>query len=500
MIYKYILLLFCLIQSEQLCAQSVSWALLPRTCSSLTAIGNGMYRISDGVHYGVIDIKGDEIVPIEYTSITPFYNGIALVLSRDRVAGTLNSFRVFHPFEENYYVLDGQEFYSEGFLTVKNQKGEKGYIDVEGKPMGFDKGYTRIKPYTEGYAAVFRKSQFLLVDENLVPLPITIGVGVVTGGTNFYQGKAIVWDSKGNAYQVTSEQTLRDKSFDFNKLKNSRLDYLSRLVCITGQSENVIYDAIHTNNKTAIPPYMGENGRWGYQNLLPCQFNIADSIIDNLAIVGNHGNLGIIKLKPNDETFKINLEQSSYLYKEDGSVNCKLKLLSQPSVWNGKNLSIRIVDNKERNTVSSGNFQNNYYSFEFYPKSDETTFYYWLVAEGLLLSQGEFVCQFEKLRDLQPTIQILNTKADDKDRCHVRITLKNPNNVPIDATINISGSNSLHSISQRKTLNAKEIIQLNTWFAVPYKTLRQQQIYVKIDGKTQTEKTIPILQPFYVGM
>lgn len=493
------MLLSCLLEAELVSAQGVIWELEPRDCSSLASIGYNMYSISEGANMGVIDSRGNVIVPLEHSQVTPFREGIALVLSGDKIDGTLTSAGAFRQFDVPYYVLDGQEFFSDGFITVRNQRGEKGFIDMEGNPLGFNKGYTNIKPFTEGHSAVKVGTQFMLVDKALTPVPITIGIGVVTGGTNFYQGNAIVWDGKGNAYEVTTKQTARKKEYDIERLQNRQLDYLGRLSSITGQDKTVVYDA-DAKGKPQFEPYQNEGGRWGYKGLVLCQFSAAEPIYDNLGVVKRMGRWGIIRVNENDMPFSVKAEKTNYVYREDEQVNCKLQLVSTPSVWQGKDVSIRIVEKKGQNTVGHGKFQNEMFSFDVKPSEPTETYTYNIIAGGLLMQQGELTYNFEKLVPFTANVQIKNTKADDKDHCHVHVTVRNPNSVPITATITVSGSGSLNNVSQKKTVAAKAVVELDTWFSVPQNALYNQMVLVKMDGKVICEKTIAKLEPFYTAI
>ena len=477
--------------------QSVTWEMPLHDCSLLERIGHNLYKIVKDGKTGVVNSKGNILVPIENSDITNFHDGVSLILSGNRINGLLNLNGIYSRFKEDYYTLDGQEFFSDGYVTIMNNKGQKGFVDFDGNSMGFDKEYTRVKPFVEGYAAVYNGSQYSLVNKMLVPVPIKIGVGTITRGTNMFNGKAIVWDSEGQAYEVNTLSTKRSDKYDFNRLKDRRFDYLHRLVCVTNQGTSIEWDGLKKID-VVVPSYRGENNLYGYENILPCQFNYADSFCEGLAIVQMGSQWGILRLCSEDAPFKL-VAQDRYLFKEGESVICSLQFSSLPQRWQDANLTYYVKAIDTNHVVAQGAIKNKTFNFRIVPERENNTFELQVYSDKLLLWSKDINIVFKKRLNFQAAIRVLNTRAKEDDRCYVQISLKNPNDEPIESLITIDGGVGLHKISQRKPLGPNDSAEISTWFHVPKSMLTNQVVRVKEDGKTIAEKTIPSLVPFYTG-
>ena len=478
--------------------QSIVWGVPLQDCTSLEEIARNMYKVVKDGKIGVIDSRGNIIVPIENSEITGFHDGVALLLSGNKINGLLNSDGKYNQFNEDYFALDGQKFYSDEYVTVENSKKEKGFVDFNGNPLGFDKRYTKIKPFTEGYAAVFKGNQYSLIDKNLIPIPIKIGVGTITGGTNMYNGKAIVWDEKGRAYEVGRNFSLSPKKeFDNNKLKKRGFDYLHRLMCVTNQSDFVKWDKIDKGD-IMMSPYKNNAGKYGYENIIPCQFDDAEPFRNNLAIVRGGNQWGILKLIPDDALFEVQSKEK-YTYKEGEEVECSLRFVSLPREWQNRKLLYSIKEAGTNKVVADDTILNREISFNLIPKAEKETFNVLVYSDNLQLWSGDITCIFKKLMYLQAEIEVRNTKADANDKCHVRILLKNPNDESKEVNIKIDGSKSLDSKNQQVKLKANETLEIQTCFNVPKVKLSNQKLQVKEDGKLIKEEIVSSLTPFYTG-
>lgn len=480
--------------------QTVIWEVSLQSCTSLKEIAPNLYEIVKDGKAGVIDCKGEIIVPIENSEITGFHDGVALLLSGNKINGLLSSDGRYSKFEEDYYTLEGQEFFSDGYVTAMNKKKARGFIDFDGNPMGFDKKYTKIKPFTEGYAAVFLGNQYSLINKNLTPVKITIGVGTITRGTNMYNGTAIVWDSKGRAYEVTSSSTTENTKFedkDF-KIKGDSYDYLHRLICITNQSTSVRWNKIEKSD-IMMSPHKNDAGKYGYENIIPCQFDEAEPFHNNLAIVKKDSQWGVLRFIPEDAPFELQQHKERYLYKEGEETNCTLRFISIPRKWQNQKLSYLIRDLQTNIDVADGTIINGEFNFKVPPKEEKNTYAVLVHSNNLQLLAYDISLDFKKFRDFTANINVINPKrANKNDQCEVKIILENPNDESKEAEITISGSTSLKSKKTKITLKAHGSQEIKTWFNVPQE-LRDQIIEIREDGKLIKREVIPSLKANYIG-
>ena len=79
---KYIVSLFVvwvLLLPLGLQAQTAKWVIAPKY-SSIVFYGKGLYKVKTGRHVGILDDKGNVIVPVNADSITAMTEACALVL------------------------------------------------------------------------------------------------------------------------------------------------------------------------------------------------------------------------------------------------------------------------------------------------------------------------------------------------------------------------------------------------------------------------------------
>ena len=141
-------------------AQSLVWSLPPSDYTNIQHISHQIFRATD-VNGKLYIIKSDGSLTVPCDEVTQFYNHWALLIANEgnakRIVGCISIDGNFNAFENAYYAIPGQMFFSEGYLTVENKSKRKVYIDVTGQEViGSDKKYYDIKPFSEGYAVVFK--------------------------------------------------------------------------------------------------------------------------------------------------------------------------------------------------------------------------------------------------------------------------------------------------------------------------------------------------------
>lgn len=378
-------------------AQTAVWLMPPASYSDCTYLGKGLFKLVKNGKVGLLDASGAMVAPCEYTALTPFYEGKALLTQStpkgDRVVGCIDEQGIFHRFSKDYYTLQGQAFYSDGVLSVSNGQGKLGYIDQLGNEVvGFDGKYDRIKPFTEGYAAVFRKKAYRLIDKtgNEVQFRFST-VGELYGGTNAYKGEVYVWDTDGVFYVYNTQ---RGGVCQKRKLPSGSrsFDYLYRLSCITGQSRTLPTTEYLVAGKRVLSP-VSVNGLMGYQQdsdeVLPPQFTSASDFVDSYAMVNTSQGLGILRYVDGQ---KLDVVGNSSPVKYYGTTaTCRLSL-SVPEAWVGKSLQVYLIDDEGRSLKFKAH--DSYFTFDFSPHRSQHTFTAEVENEGLIICRKELTYQF----------------------------------------------------------------------------------------------------------
>ena len=430
-------------------SQTAIWEMKPVDCSSLSRIAPGLYQMEANGKKGVVDNKGNAIVKTECTDITPFYEGKALLVSKEngknRVLGYLTAKGKHVLFTKPYFAINGQDFYSDGMLTVEDEEGRKGYLDGKGNEIEeiFSEGYDMIKHFCEGYAAVFKNRKYYLIDKSGQSEHIVIGVGEVKGGTNVFQGEAYVFDEKGTVYVYNVNTKIQcEKSKRKFKKGNNEDDYLFRFTTVSGMGKEIPYDET-PKGKMGLTPIQ-EGGKFGYRTeettILPPQFDFATTFEDGMAVVAKNGQYGILKWVDQVDPLSVQVEKSHLSYYAGSPVECGFNV-NVSNAWQGGKLQVDVsCGGLPIPAISSGAG----YAFKYVPKSKEQTFDVEIAADGLTLCHLSISYTFEK-RHRNFTFSFSpssgNISANENGLAEISITVTNPNNehVKSKVTINAQG-------------------------------------------------------------
>lgn len=442
-------------------AQTLLWELEPTDAfKRLTPFVNGLFQATgpDG-KMGFVNAQGQVIVPLANDEMTGFYDDKALLLcregDRERISGYLTRDGRYTPFTSPFYVLEGQAFFSEGMLTVENEKGQKGYIDQQGhKVFGFTKKHLFIKPFHEGYAVVCTDIYrgvplFFPYDKKGLPLDITPNPneqGDFTM-TNFDQGLSYVLFANSNSKVYTYSLQGEWKLFSTNGFDDPD-DYLYRY----GKNEDIHYQALSQPMPDAAVELTVQDQKYGFrqngQQLLPCQLSAATPFVDHLSVVQLQGKTGILRFVPDATSFALATPRQPIDYYAGQQVACAFTL-SAPSEWQDKPLSLTLTDGEQ--TVYSGQGAGNH-TFNLTPRDTAKTFNASVSAGGLLLWEGPATYTFHKLfHQLDVAVSIPNDNQregyfvalDNQNNIPVNIVVTNPNDEAVTATIVVTGSATL---------------------------------------------------------
>ena len=137
---------------------------------SKTDIGNGLYKVKSGEHYGIIDRNDNVVVSIEFQDIL-FKDGKALLTKNNVLFGVVDSLGMTKSFNTpyKYKVHPKYRYIYNGYIIVGNTKW--GFITEEGEPLRikskikgiisfgkkFPTMFDDVAPFVNGYAAVYLK-------------------------------------------------------------------------------------------------------------------------------------------------------------------------------------------------------------------------------------------------------------------------------------------------------------------------------------------------------
>ena len=379
-------------------SQTVVWQMRPSYYSEIFHFVNDLYvaRINDKV--GLIKVDGSIVSPVENEHISDFYENKSLVTyidgQRECVRGVLMDDGKYNAFSSKYYTLSGQAFYSDRLLSVADAQGRLGYVDVYGnKALGFDGKYDKIKPFTEGYAAVFKNRRFTLIDKAGVPVSFTFkGVAELYGGTNVLQGKAYVWDTNGKLYAFDTSQCGTCEPVKWPSSKT--LDYLYRFAALSGKTKDVPFSKVKIEGKKGIAPEL-VNNLYGFNLgngvVIPAQFSKANQFEDNLSVVCLNGKYGILKYV-DGQSFQVTGTSNPMGYYAGEKVKCSFQL-TVPTSWEGKALEVKMKNGEQEIPLVQSTKG---YSFDLYPNRDKYYFMVEVACEGLLLYKVSMPYAFVK--------------------------------------------------------------------------------------------------------
>lgn len=391
-------------------AQTIEWQLKPTAdYDEIIPVGKNLFKVVSGGKIGLINSDGTIVELMDNDALTLFYEDKALLTKSDahgeRISGVLMSDGTYHKFNKKYYVLAGQNFFSDGLLSVEDENSNKGYINYLGTAvLCFDGRYTRIKPFVNGYAAVFKGGgkyrEYLLInkDGEVTIFRNRSGIlGKLTSGSNVHpDGNVYVFDGENEKWYSydTNKRGFMQKS----SIKDTTpYDYLYRFSKITGKSKIVPFKDIPYNGVKGIEPF-NDGGNYGYKSedgiiIVHAQLSRATQFIDNYAVVEINGRKGILKYIDSGtfEVSAINGKQNFYTGEE---LSCSFNF-RVPPIWRGGGAIVRLLD--DTGTAVEYTHEGDTYTFKVKPSKTGTKSYQLRVrSEGLLLYESQLNYQFTK--------------------------------------------------------------------------------------------------------
>lgn len=404
---KILIIFLLLMSSLYVGAQTVVWQMKPTDYNSIERINDNLYKVVRNGKIGLINADGSIVADVVNDEISDFYEHKALITCNDghgeRITGCLTDNWTYCGYTTKYYTLNGQKFFSDGLLSVTDESGNLGYIDEKGNQIvGFDGKYSRIKPFTEGYAAVMKNKKYVLINKegNEMRFMYRKGVGAtIAGCTNVYNGKAYVYDEYGGndrsyfIYDAVRKSDLEKTT----RMKNTAMDYLYCYQSVSGRTKDVPFEKMKPN--TGIKGISSSliDGRYGYLSsssvIVPCQFLSASQFEDNFAIVNLNGQMGILKYV-DSESFEISVPSDKHDFYAGNSVLCSFNL-SVPSIWQSRSIDVTLKDNNGSAIITSNT--SGTYTFSVKPSvSGQLEFSVIIHGEGLCLYEKTITYVFNK--------------------------------------------------------------------------------------------------------
>lgn len=343
-------------------SQTVYWIVKPATYNEITYVAPNTYKVVKNGKIGLINAVGEVLAEPVNDEMTGFYDNKALLLTSDgsgsKISGCLTAGGTYYKFSNDYYTLNGQAFYSNGLISVGNKDSKLGYVDEKGNPvLGFDERFDKIKPFVEGYAAVFLKKKYSLINKQGQAVRFAFdGVAELYGGTNVCNGLAYVWDTNGKFYTYNVERGGLCKKVKA-PANISSIDFLYRFSSISGLGKQ---PAFTTQNAPAdsdpdFPTVTNGDNSKGYsyagKTIVPQQFSDAGPFLSGAAIVAKGGRYGLLGFMA-EEGFAANTTEPVIRVRDNQTASCNI-MLQVPAVWKSKNIEVKVSDD-EGNLLFSG--------------------------------------------------------------------------------------------------------------------------------------------------
>lgn len=453
-------------------AQTAEWLVAPQY-SEIKYFGPKMYKITQGGKIGIIGSDGKVILSPKYDAINLFYEGRAVFVNHTsegwQVKGVLSEDGTVKYADEVYYLLPDYMFYSEGFLPVHNSDGLYGYLDVDCHPA-FKFTKDEVRPFSEGFAVVGKEETFHWIDTSGEQiLPRLKNGGTPYGGTNFYNGKAYLWDEDG-VFFVLNEDGRTEKI----PTRDLEVDYLYR--ADSGEGNEVTYSKYEQEySKQWIPEE--RDGLWTYLSskgklLTPFQYEGVEKFADGAAIAQYDSKYGLLHVVEDKSTFYTQNRRNSQVFSAGNTCNCEFQL-SIPDKWKGQPITVTLRDTDSGNILNLMKKGQNIFTFSYKPNAsnvrERKTFRVEVKNNGIQLWQGEESYSFVQRTKLIPHIKVTNADANSNDICNVVATISNPSSIPVTTTITLTGggkSATFKKISQSVTIPAHGSRQIKSAFHV----------------------------------
>lgn len=147
-------------------AQAAFWLVQPQY-DEIIPVSPKLLKVSKNGQYGLVSMKGEEVVKCSYPIISDFVEDVCLVIdSGKRIDAIISSSGAVTRLSKPYFVDTTVPSFSEGLLNVKDDKGRAGYIKINGTEFTRFEYHTAL-PFSYGYAVVRKGDYYFPVDKSM---------------------------------------------------------------------------------------------------------------------------------------------------------------------------------------------------------------------------------------------------------------------------------------------------------------------------------------------
>lgn len=345
-----LLSLTTLLSIEQICAQTVQWAVRP-TSAQLEGYGQ-LIKVRKNGKCGLIDHHNQEVVPTKFDSITPFRDGHALVMNiknkQFKIEGILSEGDLeMQPLTEDVYATQFMWF-SDGKMPVVGFGGW-GYLNTDGNiaiPCQFQKAY----PFSQGYASVMIDDKAYYINRDMDYLPVEAGYGNLLFASSFSGDEAVVYSANSynpKGYVINRKgRIIRPYKVKPAELKVNKYDHS------VGDKTKQMDEQVKQMEIDSRYSVYEDNHLYGYKKngviVLPAQLEKAEPVRGEYANVRFKGQNGVLRII--DGGYSAQLENSQIEIR-DNYIGKGVLRLSVPAAFEDASIQLK-MKNDQGNEMS----------------------------------------------------------------------------------------------------------------------------------------------------
>lgn len=303
-------------------AKIASWRVKPMY-EAIKPHSERFYYCMQGGLWGLIDTKGDTILPANYDFITHLHEGMGIFGKMDngnyRICGLLDENGTSTQVEGYLYLIPEYAYFSQGQLCVMDSSGKKGYLGKDGT-LTISCQFDAARPFCEGLASVKKGHWVFYVNEYYDRDTVRNALypafhnGYVTKGSSFRGGEAVV--GANGKYRVIAKDGSVKRSFDGRFWRTNFYDYA---MLRSGEEDYEVSKPFSAAYNKEIE-VVKQDGRYGLSDngrviIPPLLDSLSEVDANGLAMAiqdGKAGLLGIAEGRPEIEFTKGSDGQVSY--------------------------------------------------------------------------------------------------------------------------------------------------------------------------------------------
>lgn len=491
-------------------AETARWLIKPQYRAVMPMGANNLYKVKQTMKSGVVAPDGRTVVAIAYDSITPFSEGLALILNgtpegKMRLVGILSEDGVVSNVSDELYT-DQFPLFSEGLLPVANRSGKVGYVDRNGREIVPFK-FSNPHPFSNGLAAVSKPKGGILskavsavgadglvgndkiyyINQFGKELKLPREIGDIYLGTTFKDGEALVMNKDRQCFIINPMGTML------------RMEPLAALTfderyCLVKPDETTA--ATSTTPLNAMTTYQ-EGQLYGYKVgdrvMIPAQFTAANNFTDGHAIAAKNRAVGVLDLISGN--VEVNVKRGTAT-PTDNSVESAIIDVTVPRGLANMNVTADAYDsaNKLAATVQGAANETGRHSLPIMlPKGDRMIR---VSVDGIEVWNSTMKPEVKQVEqsgssDIEISFSTTRAKANAKDAAAIGVTISNRGSKTFTGAVSATGA----SVSpKRVTIKAGGKATVNLYFSKVTKS-ETRSVTVTVGDESESRKIT--LEPFF---